>query len=371
MNLMDLLTSDNTYEKHVDEYLMLKDTKVLRIGKNSIEILDRRKLPIGLRAYRELSFSNVYEWLNRRVIPLDRENSKKILNRLGLSQQDKISVVRACKALSLTDSYWLKESDSTDTWSKVNLFKNKFSEAVAEIAFVGSSNLTIEGSIATPETTAQGSYAKCWVREKDIIYLYKGNTLNGKESQIEVFVSEVLDVMNIPHVKYEMSSYKGRVGCKCELITNEDISIVPFFEFDSFYKIARGESSINYIAKHYSEDFYRMLLVDGIIKNIDRHNFNWGFMMDANTGDVLGLHKLFDHNCSLGIKDEEPSLLYSGKSLLDVAKYAYRKLIKPSYVENLYAWLHSAKCKKLLRRLDLSDDIRNMLIERVSVILEC
>ena len=368
MDIMSLITDrDNTSSS--SKMLMLKDKEVAYIGESAIEVFEQALLPVGLRVYKELSFQKFYSWLNTRVIPLDRENSKKVLNRLGLSQSDKLDIIEYCKGLSLTDCYWIKDVITEDTWESVNLYTNKFSEAVAELAFIGSSDITVSGRIATPETVTQGSYAKCWSREENGIYLYKGNYKNGNESAIEVIVSEMMDLLGVNHVAYTYSEYKGREACKCKNITSDKISIVPFYEFDSFYKVATGKhSSLDYISNLYPKDFYSMLLVDGIFKNTDRHSSNWGFYMNPDTGSLGNLHELFDHNNSLVPEDDDTSILFPNKSLIECGRYAYRKLGKPEGVQTLKKWLKSKSAKKRFHELKLDITLIDFVLERIDKI---
>lgn len=47
------------------------------------------------------------------------------------------------------------------------------------------------------------------------------------------------------------------------------------------------------------EDYVRMLFLDTICANPDRHTFNFGILRDADTGNILGLAPNFDNNMAL------------------------------------------------------------------------
>lgn len=46
-------------------------------------------------------------------------------------------------------------------------------------------------------------------------------------------------------------------------------------------------------------DYIRMIFLDTITANPDRHTSNFGLLRDADTGELLGLAPLFDHNMAL------------------------------------------------------------------------
>lgn len=102
-----------------------------------------------------------------RVLPITRENAKKIYNLLGFSQeQDDISKAKIailCRALSLQDNYWVKLENDPITWEQVSLRNNHLNEAIAQVSLHGSS-LSLQPKkneiFLTPELTGQGAYAK-------------------------------------------------------------------------------------------------------------------------------------------------------------------------------------------------------------------
>lgn len=59
------------------------------------------------------------------------------LARSGLSSNRPLGIIAACKGLSLNDCYWVCEAGSKDTFSKVNLYENRMSQLLANIAFTG------------------------------------------------------------------------------------------------------------------------------------------------------------------------------------------------------------------------------------------
>ena len=75
-------------------------------------------------------------------------------------------------ALSLNDTFWIKTVDSKLQWKNVSLYENQFDETIAKIAFEGGL-YGKEFTTTSPEFGTSGSFAKCWVKEDDGIYLLK------------------------------------------------------------------------------------------------------------------------------------------------------------------------------------------------------
>lgn len=337
-------------EKEMNLYLMQADEKVLKfdIDKGLFEIMNEDLLPYSLKnKFWEVPMNASVDtilnarvhnrmvlthFLANRVLNLSRENAKKILNAYNFSQDltddTKARIAITCKAVSITDSYWI--SDGSMEWSSINPRKTSLNEIVAHIALKGSS-LTLEGRPETPELTGQGAYAKAWIRESDGLYLYKRGSerKNDREIDAEISASEILDCFNVDHVKYEYSTFDGVQVSKCKNMASENLSLVSAEEVYSYY--ARNDKEfLRFCMSVDRENILKMCIVDYLISNSDRHGKNWGFYKDNKTGELISCHPLFDHNNSF---DEEfmtdieggPSLVFSGKTKKEAALYAIKR----------------------------------------------
>lgn len=345
--------SSVTKDEKPTYYLMLKDTPLMKVKGADVEVLNRGLLPIEIRGKSDIGYDDFSDWLRDRVLPLQREHAKDLLNGLGLSQQDRKSVALACKGLSLIDCYWVRKGEE-DKWANVNLFDNKFSEAVGRLAFTGSSKISVRGKFHTPELTGQGAYAKCWKEVDGKLYLYKSNTPTGFESEAEYAVSNLLEAAGIPHVTYELLEHEGRIASRCETLTNHDVMIVPAANVCAFF-MNQKRDWVEQVKMYWREEFYQMLVIDYIIDNKDRHFFNWGFYFKSDTGEVLGLHPLFDHNCAMQFKQQHFSQMFDGKTMRQVARVHYRKLEDKSFVKRMRDYLDNPKVKKEFKKLFKSD----------------
>lgn len=282
------------------------------------------------------NYDAILSFLASRILPITRENAKKIYNLLGFSQlQDdysKAKVALVCRALSLQDNYWLKIDKDKSKWEDVCLRNVSLSEAVAQVSLHGT-NLTFtnkkEEAMKTPELTGQGAYAKAWVREEDGLYLYKKGANGATEAKIEVMVSTLLDNCNVNHLKYIAGESNGEYICKCKCMTNDDISILSGMDFDVWCTI-QGMDSRKEALKIDSEAIYKMWIVDYLICNSDRHGLNWGFFYNCNTNKILGCHPLYDHNNAFDIPlmyDENAEYLYDNSmTMKQAAEIAMKKV---------------------------------------------
>ena len=239
-----------------------------------------------------------------RALSVKRENAKQILNSLHIPQSDDddtvLKTMILCKALSVTDNYWITNSAS-ESWESVNLRDNPLHETLSQIALTGFSPLSITGKIRTPELTALGLYAKAWRREDGKLYLYKASMSNGFQSEIEAEASNILDFSNVAHIHYDFFREGDLRLCKCESMCNADKSIVTALDVSEWcFRV--NKDFLSFVRDLDSDNFYKTLIVDYLISNSDRHMKNWGFFMDNKSGVLTGLHPLFDHNNAFDAK---------------------------------------------------------------------
>jgi len=194
------------------------------------------------------------------------------------------------------------------SWSDVSLYRNNFNEVIAQIAFDGFMSDRIFSS-PSPEFSTDGTYAKCWDRFEDgKIYLIKRGNENfgedGCEPYSEYYSSQIAEIICPKAVRYDLverrNSRSGRneVVSACELFTSEKIGYIPFAKItDHIFQDAEMEKE--YEKYGCINEFHRMLVLDAIILNTDRHQGNHGFLIDNRTQQIMGAAPVFDHNQSL------------------------------------------------------------------------
>lgn len=286
--------------KNYNEYLLMnKDIEVIKfisdINEYNEVILEQvseneSTLPIA--------FEDIHSFISNRQAPKHRAHIQELLVQSGCNNLE--GFLNVSHALSLNDTYWVKSADSDLKWKDVSLYHNDFDEVVAQLAFEGG-NSKIEFSSTSPEYVTDGTYAKCWVRENDEIYLLKtGFHKDGLEPFSEYYASQIAEIISHKYVKYSIGMHHNKLVSKCRLFTSEEdgyVSAIKVLE-------EKGHNKISYLINTFAdlgfeEDFRRMVILDALIVNIDRHAGNYGFIVNNETQEIKCMAPVFDHNRSL------------------------------------------------------------------------
>lgn len=293
------------------------DVSITSINKDKVE-----RLPLGMSPTSE----SLTRWLRHRTIPANRAYAQNFLSKNGLSENDFIGILQICKGLSLTDCYWVTYPNDQKTFAEVNLFDNRFSQVLSQIAFTGYGSSPASKFRSSPEFTTNGMLPKAWRRKEGKVLLYKGGTSGlantGKEPYSEFYAAQVADAMGIPHVTYGLSKWKGQLCSTCELFTSKDISFVPASTLISTSRISQ---IIDWFDDHgWKNDLADMLVLDAVIRNTDRHLGNFGFLVDNHTNQLLRPAPIFDNGLSLYcyVMDNDLNNLAEQEKTLAPALYA-------------------------------------------------
>lgn len=151
--------------------------------------------------------------------------------------------------------------------------------------------------------TSHGSLYKATKRIAGIAYFYKmslmiGRKVVGHEAVNEVVVSRLLDILNIPHTRYDLYSAKVRIKgeifdtfiCVSKDFKEPGVSSVPF---ETYHHLVGGNSCPFEFARRLGFQKYldQMFVVDFLTTNRDRHGFNLEIL---DNGEKLCLAPLFD-----------------------------------------------------------------------------
>lgn len=262
---------------------------------------DNKELfPLDLAAVSE---SGIESWIKHRSIPKNRAYANTLLSSLGLSINRPLDIMSISKELSLNDCYWIKQEDSSDSFDSVNLYDNRFSRVLGEIAFTGYAGSNVSGLTSSPEFTTNGMLPKCWRRIDGEILLYKGGTMGasntGNEPYSEFYAYQIGKILGMNAVPYSLSKWKNTLCSTCKLFTSKDVSFAPVG------RIVRtgGMQAVREYYKKLGAEFEKalddMLVFDALIFNTDRHYGNFGFLIDSHSNRIIAPAPLFDHGNSL------------------------------------------------------------------------
>lgn len=248
-------------------------------------------------AYMPYGFIDINDWIDGRQIAKHRASIEKLMRDLGLTTRH--NFIGMVRCLSLTDTFWMRREDEPLRWKDVSLFRNPFDDVIARIAFDGVGMYGRENSPTSPEFATSGSFAKCWIREEGQISLLKrgssGFANAGFETYSEVLASDLLQAAKVDHVPYSLVKFHSKLACKCPIFTSEEHGFIPAYRF--FDKPFGLKDMLAFSAEHGAEEAFReMIVMDAVMANVDRHAGNYGFLVDNDSGEVVRMAPLFDHN---------------------------------------------------------------------------
>ena len=332
------MSNDNIY------YLMHKNiicaTIVIddKYDIKDIDINNTEHLPYTFLDTRFNKIDNMLRWIQNRSIPKSRRYYERIKH--NLKNMSAIEIVFKCKALRLTDCYWLKEQKNNDTWESVNYFDNKYSDILDNI-YINSDELNDnillnEDTLLTPNATTEGNLPKVWKKENGIWKLYKSNEIYN-EGDNEVIWSKILDYVGIKHINYYIGTLERRVGNEtqkriysvCDNYCSKDKELISAYEFSFTYKKKNDKNDIEMYEeeceKRGLKDIRKfisdMLIMDFILANSDRHWHNFGVIRNPDTLELTEIMPLYDNGNSLWFKNNikenfgYPNLNFTNKSI--------------------------------------------------------
>ena len=292
-------------DRVVLEFEVLEKEKEFESGKAIIEYIENINLksdilPFGIDKTK-LS-SSLQSWIKNRKIPKNRAFFNELIASYQKERGEKLmDYIDVSLGLSLNDSYWIIPSDKNYKWKYYNLYKNPFNETLALVAFAGISN-RIRNITSSPEFTTNGMLKKCWYRENNQIYLYKGNAeaKDSKEAYSEYYMAQVAKAMNFNAITYDLKLFHNELVSTCAIFTNENEGYVPIHLLLSKpLKDYNKAKLIEEISTLYGKEAFEDLMVfDALICNIDRHLGNFGMIVDNDTLEILRPAPIFDNGLS-------------------------------------------------------------------------
>lgn len=274
----------------MDFLILSGDTVVAEWENNNLKIVNENLLPLYLK-----NTGNVEKWLETRAIDHHRANSRLLKKALRLAERDDVSSVLSVNAVTITDNYWIKPLDSTLTYSDVRFDNDYFSNLALTGSYDSFNKAANSKNSRTPELTNTGSFEKCWKLKNGIWWMYK--KANHEELFSELFIYKLGLRLNFKMAEYE----RGNKVIKTKDFTdNASVNFEPAFAFmgDNEDYIETSEM-LKLICPNAIGDYVKMLFLDTICANPDRHTFNFGILRDTNSGKILGLAPNFDNNMAL------------------------------------------------------------------------
>ncbi|MCI8352397.1 MAG: CtkA family protein [Clostridia bacterium] len=218
------------------------------------------------------------------------------------------------------------------------------------------------------------------IREKNKNISYINNAFSEYIGS-NVFKIIGFDVQNTILGKYEYNG-KEKIVCACEDFTNDDNVL---YEFENLALSTNPDKKIETELKDILEvieeskmidteetkqKFWDMFVIDSLIGNTDRHNGNWGFLLNKNTGKVK-LSPIYDCGSALNpmLEDNEIERI-NETELKNLSINCYSCLKENGKKINCMEYIkkmENEECNNAIKRLFLNINIDeiNTFIENV------
>lgn len=178
--------------------------------------------------------------------------------------------------------------------------------------------------LSSPDNTSDGNLKKRWKIIEGNRCLIKGGSNPFRQQPFnEVIATGVMERLRIPHVPYYLTWDKGAPYSVCEDFIDENTDLVPAWHI---YQTQQKPNNIS-VYQHFVnccealgiKDIVsfldRMIVLDYILANEDRHMNNFGVLRNAETLEWLGFAPIYDSGSCLGYDKTAPQIR-SGKDIV-------------------------------------------------------
>lgn len=249
------------------------------------------------------------DWFKGRGIPSWRDDLDLLLAKLNITSP--YELLDKAFGLSLSDQYWVKQTDSSIEYKDINFFEHDFEDSDFTNATFGNGlDSSAKISLISPNNTTDGRLKKAWIIENDKRYLLKGGYKNEVMQPFnEVLASMICERLGFDHVTYIVDIVNDRIVSKCECFINPNTELIPAHQI-LHGKVEKERAYEQYIhileekgIDNAHEKLENMFILDYLILNEDRHLNNFGVIRDVNTLKWLDIAPIFDNGQSLNILD--------------------------------------------------------------------
>jgi len=283
------------------------------------------------------------EFLAERIVNRDRRDIEKILHALGLSHFDIQRIAEITRGVNAKDLLWV-----------ANFRNEKFHDVMTKVFdSVFNKKIDAKGDTDSPE----GYNIKRYGVYKGQYGIYKQRIsplITDAESEIAVYL---------------LAQKLGVPCCPAYMVDANTIFSVFLFKFPKEHIVHfrrffdKPSDDIEYknliaVRPQYKDDFARMILLDFITRQDDRHRSNFAVKI---TADGESFYPLYDNGRSLFHEDTEEMV---ATAISDPIKYATNFSHVGTYYDNIKEIIKDRGTLKGLINLDITDDeIKDILVK--------
>ena len=266
--------------------IMAEDQAVATVKNGEIVEYDDALVPLYLKRT-----GNVEGWLASRAIDAHRTNSRLLKRALRLRTTNDAQTALAVNAATVTDRYWFRPEGSNARYEDVRFKENYFDT----LALRGDPDGFSHKPSRTPELTNTGSFEKCWRLIDGEWWMYKSG--NQNEYFSELFIGVLGEKLGLDIAHYEMDG---------EYIRTKDFTKGASMHFEPISALMDDNEdygdcfrAIRAVSPELAKQYLKIVWLDTVCYNMDRHTGNFGFLRDVKSGMLLSMAPNFDNNIAL------------------------------------------------------------------------
>lgn len=270
----------------VSGQLMNRDVPIATIENGKLVWTEDSLLPLYLKRT-----GNLEQWLADRAIDSHRVNSRLLKKALRLHSADDVQTTLSVNAATITDNYWFRPQGSQLTYADIRFHENYFDG----LALFGDPDGFSQKPSRTPELTNIGSYEKCWRLKDGVWWMYKSGT--REEYFSELFIAQLGARLGFSMAEYEMDG---------DYIRTKDFTHGAAVNFETADGIVGEDddythcfSTLYALSPTLAEEYLKIVWMDTLCFNMDRHTKNFGVLRDVESGEILGMAPNYDNNVAL------------------------------------------------------------------------
>ncbi|MDR0587302.1 MAG: HipA domain-containing protein [Treponema sp.] len=253
---------------------------------------------------RVLDCNKIDRWIDNRGIPNSRDSLDEKLKKLKVKTARDLSIMSY--GLNLTDHYWISKKSENKQWERINFFDNDFNEDIGRVLF--ENGKIADAEILSPDCTLNGNLEKMWKIIDGKRMLVKGGNDNDRlEPFNEKLASLIMERLNIDHVAYELFIHNDKTYSICECMVDRNHEFInAHFVYNhkpdnkSLGKYADYIRTLEFNGiRNAKESVNKMICLDFLIANSDRHHGNFGIIRNADTLQWEKAAPVFDNGTSM------------------------------------------------------------------------
>lgn len=322
--------------------LMSEDRIIATVKNGVITEYDEALIPLYLKRTRDME-----SWLASRAIDAHRVNSRLLKRALRLRTADDAQTALVVNAATVTDRYWFKPEGSTACYEDIRFKENYFDS----LALRGDPNGFSHKPSRTPELTNTGSYEKCWRLIDGVWWMYKSG--NQNEYFSELFICKLGEKLGLSMAHYEMDG---------EYIRSRNFIDGTNYNFEPISALMGDNEdysdcfeAIYAISPTLVRQYLRIVWMDTVCYNMDRHTENFGFLRDVDSGEIVSMAPNYDNNIALISRGYPNSDSRQGDGLIRF----FRELLQDN-----------PKARELYREMELpviTEDVIERCLEEIPI----